>query len=70
MKIKKIKQFEDYQNFGGNYLGKEVEIFSEIGIPASFEAGAEVSVLLRVSGDERGQYLFFVEVIENGEKNQ
>lgn len=69
MQIKKIEQYGDYPNFGSNYLGKEVEIFSEIGIPSSFQVGAEVSVMLRVSGDEWGQYLFLVEVIENGTKN-
>lgn len=42
---------------------------SEIGIPASFQAGMEVSVILRVSGDGWGQTLFFVEVIESGTKN-
>lgn len=68
MQIKKTEQFENYPNFGKNYLGKMVEIFSEIGIPSSFQIGVEVSVLLRVSGDERGQYLFLVEVIENGSK--
>ena len=69
MQIKKIEQYGDYSNFGSNYLGKEVEILSEIGIPASFRVGAEVSVALRISGDEWGQYLFLVEVIENGTKN-
>lgn len=34
-------------------------------IPSSFLVGKEVSVL-RVSGDECGQTLFFVEVIESG----
>lgn len=66
MQIKKTEQFENYPNFGKNYLGKTVEIFSEIGIPSAFQVGVEVSLLLRVSGDERGQYLFLVEVIENG----
>lgn len=69
MQIKKIEQYEDYPNFGSNYLGKEVGIFSEIGIPSSFQVGTEVSVALRVSGDEWGQYLFLVKVIENGTKN-
>lgn len=68
MQIKKTEQFENYPNFGKNYLGKTVEIFSEIGIPSSFQAGVEVSLLLRVSGDERGQHLFLVEVIKNGSK--
>lgn len=68
MQIKKIEQFENYPNFGKNYLDKMVEIFSEIGIPSSFQVGREVSVLVRVTGDERGQYLFLVEVIENGSK--
>lgn len=70
MQIKKIEQYQDYPNFGSNYLGKKVEIFSEIGIPSSFQVGTEISVILRVSGDEWGQYLFLVEVIENGTKNQ
>ena len=69
MQIKKIEPYEDYPNFGSNYLGKEVDIFSEIAIPSSFQVGTEVSVMLRVSGDEWGQYLFMVEVIENGTKN-
>lgn len=69
MKIKETKQFKDYPSFGGNYLGKEVEVFSEIGIPPSFRTGVEAFVLLRVSGDEWGQYLFLVEVIENEEKD-
>ena len=69
LQIKKVEQVDDYPNFGSNYLGKKVEIFSEIGIPSSFQIGAEVSVVLRVSGDEWGQYLFLVEVIDNGTKN-
>lgn len=69
LQIRKIGPFKDYPNFGGKYLGKEVEIFSEIGIPSSFRVGIEVSVVLRVSGDEWGQTLFLVEVIENGTKN-
>lgn len=68
MQIKKTEQFENYPNFGKNYLGKTVEVFSETGIPSSFQAGVEVSLLLRVSGDERGQHLFLVEVIKNGSK--
>ncbi|MDN3513176.1 MAG: hypothetical protein NG747_02110 [Candidatus Brocadia sp.] len=67
--INKIESIEDYPNFGGNYTGKMVKIFSEIGIPASFQIGAKVSVVLRVSGDERGQTLFFVKEVENGPNN-
>ena len=69
LQIKKIEPFKDYPNVGSNYVDKTVEIFSEIGIPSSFQVGVEVSVLLRVSGDEWGQYLFLVEVIENEEKD-
>ena len=68
-KQKKITPFKDYPNFGQKYLRKEVEIFSEIGIPSPFEIGVEAFVVLRVSGDEWGQTLFLVEVIENGPKN-
>ncbi|HHT9106838.1 MAG TPA: hypothetical protein ACFYD7_13355 [Candidatus Wujingus californicus] len=69
MHIKKVEKFRDYPFSGGNYLDKTVEIFSEIGIPSSFQIGIEVSALLRVSVDEWGQYLFLVEVIENEEKD-
>lgn len=69
LQIKKIEPCKDYPNFGNNYAGKIVEIFSEIGIPSSFQIGMEVRVILRVSGDECGQTLFFVEVIESGAKN-
>ncbi|MCF6157755.1 MAG: hypothetical protein E3K32_04120 [wastewater metagenome] len=69
MQIKKTEPFKDYRNFGPGYLGKEVEVFSEIGIPSFFQVGVKVSVVLRVSGDEWGQYLFFVEEIDNESKN-
>src|SRR3972149_11682150 len=45
-----------------------VEIYSEIGIPSSFQTGIEVSVVLRVAGDERGTSLFLVEVLKNDSK--
>lgn len=66
LQIKTIEEYGNYPNFGSNYLGKNVEVFSEIGIPSSFRVGAEASMVLRVSGDEHGQALFLVEVIENG----
>lgn len=69
MQIRKIEPFKDYPNFGAKYVGKEVEIFSEIGIPSFFQTGVEASVVLRLSGDEWGQTLFLVEAIENGPKN-
>ncbi len=65
MLIKDIKSIEDYANFGKEYLDKSVEILSEIGIPSSFRPGLETSLVLRVSGDERGQYLFLVKVIND-----
>ncbi len=65
MHIKEIEPVGDYANYGEEYLDKSVEILSEIGIPPSFRPGAEVSLVLRVSGDEWGQYLFLVEVINN-----
>lgn len=68
MHIKKVEKFRDYPYSVGNYLDKTVEIFSEIGIPDTFSVGTHISVLLRVSGDEHGQYLFLVEIIENEEK--
>lgn len=67
--IKKTERYKEYANFGGTYVGKEAEILSEVGIPPSFQSGADVSVLLRVSGDEWGQYLFLVEAIDNETKN-
>ena len=65
MLIKDIKSIEDYANFGKEYLDKSVEILSEIGIPCSFRSGLDVSLVLRVSGDERGQYLFLVKVLND-----
>lgn len=65
MLIKNIESIEDYASHGDEYLDKSVEILSEIGIPSSFRPGLEVSLVLRVSGDERGQYLFLVEVIND-----
>ena len=65
MLIKDIEPIEDYANFGEGYLGKSVEILSEIGIPCSFRSGLDVSLVLRVSGDERGQYLFLVKVLND-----
>ena len=62
LRVKTIEQFKDYPCFGGNYVDKTVEIFSEIGMPSFFQVGMDVAVLLRVSGDERGQTLFLVEV--------
>lgn len=69
LQIGTTAQFEDYPNFGGSYVNKTVEIFSEIGIPSSFQVGMEISVVLRVSGGEWGQTLFLVEVLEDGTKN-
>ena len=65
MLIKTVESIEDYANHGEEYLDKSVEILSEIGIPCSFKPGLEVSLVLRVSGDERGQYLFLVKVIND-----
>ena len=65
MLIKDIKSIEEYANFGKKYLDKSVEILSEIGIPFSIRPGFEVSLVLRVSGDEWGQYLFLVKVIND-----
>ncbi len=62
MKIEKVEQFGDFPNLGTDYIGKSVEIFSEIGIPPSIKIGAKVSLVLRVSGDEWGQSLFLMEV--------
>ena len=55
------------QAAGMNQRGT-VEIYSEIGITASFQTGIEVSVLLQVARDERGTSLFFVEVLNNDSK--
>lgn len=65
MVIKDIESVEDYANYGEVYLDKSVEILSEIGIPCSFRPGLEVSLVLRVSGDEHGQFLFLVKVIND-----
>lgn len=65
MLIKDIEPIEDYANFGEGYLDKSVEILSEIGMPCSFKPGLEVSLVLRVSGDEWGQHLFLVKVIND-----
>lgn len=67
MKIDKVEQFDDYVNFGNDYVGKSVEIFSEIGIPPSIKIGVKISLVLRVSGDEWGQYLFLVGVFDKEE---
>ena len=68
LQITKIDPFKDYPSFGSKYLNKTVEIYSEIGIPSSFQTGIEVSVLLQVARDERGTSLFFVEVLNNDSK--
>lgn len=68
-RLNQQRPFKDYPNFAPKYVRKEVKIFSEIGIPSPFQEGVEVSMVLRVSGDDWGQYIFFVEVIENGTKN-
>ena len=65
MRIKDIESVDDYANYGEEYLDKSVEILSEIGIPCSFRQGLGISLVLRVSGDERGQYLFLVKVIND-----
>ena len=65
MLIKDIESIGDYANHGEAYLDKSVEILSEIGIPCSFKPVLEISLVLRVSGDERGQYLFLVKVIND-----
>ncbi len=68
MHIEKVEQFDNCPNLGKSYSGKTVEIFSEIGIPHSFEVGVEVSVILRIFGDEWGQTLFLVGVIDDEKK--
>jgi hypothetical protein len=65
MHISSIESVGDFANHGEEYSGKSVEILSEIGIPSSFSPGVEASLILRVSGDEHGQYLFLVEVIND-----
>ena len=65
MLIEKVEQFGDFPNLGTDYIGKSVEIFSEIGIPPSIIIGAKVSLVLRVSGDEWGQSLFLMEIFSN-----
>lgn len=65
MHITKIESIDDFANFGEEYLNKSVEILSEIGIPSSFKPEVEVSLVLRVSGDEWGQTLFLLEVLSN-----
>ena len=67
MHISSIEPVGGFANHGEAYLDKSVEILSEIGIPPSFRSGVEISLILRVSGDEHGQYLFLVEII-NGDK--
>ena len=67
MHISSIESVRGFANHGKEYSGKSVEILSEIGIPPSFRSGVEISLILRVSGDEHGQYLFLVEII-NGDK--
>lgn len=65
LKIAKTERLEGYANDGAEYQGKEVEILSEMGVPAAFKVGATVSVVLRFSGDEWQQSLFLVEVIHD-----
>ena len=67
MHISSIESVRGFANHGKEHSGKSVEILSEIGIPPSFRSGVEISLILRVSGDEHGQYLFLVEII-NGDK--
>ena len=65
MHINSVESIGDFANHGEEYSGKSVEILSEIGLPSSFITGVEVTLILRVSGDEHGQYLFLVEVIND-----
>ena len=65
MHISSIEPVGGFANHGEAYLDKSVEILSEIGIPSSFRSGLEISLVLRVTGDEHGQYLFLVEVIND-----
>ena len=65
MHISSIESVGGFANHGEAYLDKSVEILSEIGIPSSFRSGLEISLILRVSGDEHAQYLFLVEVIND-----
>jgi len=66
LKIEKVSSISGYANLGEGYHGKEVEVLSEIGIPSSIMAGKTISVILRVSGDEWRQTLFFMGVVDNG----
>ncbi len=65
MHIKEIESIENYASYGEEYLGNKIEILSEISIPSTFRPELEVSLILRVAGDERGQYLFLVKVIND-----
>ena len=63
MKIEKVATAGSFPNMGAPYEGKEQEFFSEIGAPAGLQPGKRATVILRLSGDERHQALFLVEVI-------
>jgi hypothetical protein len=58
MNIEKAEQLGDFPNFGTDYIGKSVEIFSEIGIPHSVKIGEKAALVCKVSGDEKGQKLY------------
>jgi len=66
LKIEKVSSISGFANLGEGYQGKEVEVLSEIGIPSSITVNKTVSVILRVSGDEWKQTLFFMGVVNNG----
>lgn len=64
-KIEKTARIEGFADFSAEYLGKEVEVASQIPLPPSLKPGATISVVLRVAGDEWHQSLFLVEVIDH-----
>ncbi len=58
MTIDETEPVAGYENFGSSYEGDEVKVKSVIELP--FKVGSNVSVVLRVAGDEYGQSLFLV----------
>jgi len=70
IEIERTEPFNDHPCFGKRYQHMSVVVYSEIGIPASFHKNAEVSVILRVSGDERKRTLFFMGELKNDSKDK
>lgn len=68
IRIEAVAPAAGYPGAGEQYLGKEIEVLSETAFPGEMNVDARITIVLRIVGDEWRQYLFFVEVVKDGQE--